>query len=702
MSLNTVDKIREYALSGRGLLMGHDTVSYTYDDNTFPVVRDIMNIQMPGDKDVPIEYRIPKYITSSTEVIKSKKGMLNNYPWDIKEDKLVIPNSHTSYQWSYGDTWFKFSDKLPSINPDYGNIEYKGISGKGNNAAYLSTWGNTAMIQTGHSNGSATPDEQKLIANTLFYLNQLSSDTYLDDKSGQDLVAPNKPSLMATNINGKTIDFKIYGSVDNGSTYEYYVEATHKTGDSMVSNTVKETITTGIKGYSYILDRSPNTIPDDKADTMTNDFTIDNSQDGLLYLHIKAIDGAGNTSDTTHITINNSKPIAPNIKASNLNWTNENVNITINNPTTRNIEYFVIETQYRINGGEWAKYLKPFNVDIEGISTIEARNIDGRGTYSDITSLKVKIDKTKPTGKIDIPSVTSTRNIEAKVTNTTDNLSGISKVRVSAYSDFSISTGYMRVEDTVNKGINIELPRIDNQIQNFSKRTVYLELTDLAGNVTIETASIKYEAKNPDKPIIIEPINNSSILNNKDLLVSWKYSDSNADLVPLKQSKAIAKFTDIKTKAEYLFSIDGSESILRATGLPRGEYDLQVEVLNTDNKRNISDKVRVKVNVYSDKGHVSTIDIDIGTPIRYLKIITSSDTPVGTSIEGRIYYVNKGGTRFNTDDFVNFKIDSDKDKKNNIIDLKNKMNKIKIVYLLKGATGGEISPILDSIQVFGR
>ena len=38
---------------------------------------------------------------------------------------------------------------------------------------YLTTWNNTAMIQTGHSNGQSTPDEQKLLANTLFYLSQL-------------------------------------------------------------------------------------------------------------------------------------------------------------------------------------------------------------------------------------------------------------------------------------------------------------------------------------------------------------------------------------------------------------------------------------------------------------------------------------------------------------------------------------------------
>ena len=31
---------------------------------------------------------------------------------------------------------------------------------------YLTTWNNTAMIQTGHSNGNSTEDERKVLANT--------------------------------------------------------------------------------------------------------------------------------------------------------------------------------------------------------------------------------------------------------------------------------------------------------------------------------------------------------------------------------------------------------------------------------------------------------------------------------------------------------------------------------------------------------
>ncbi len=68
---------------------------------------------------------------------------------------------------------------------------YNGHSGTNN--FYLTTWNNVAMIQTGHSNCAATPDEQKVLANTLFYLAQITTDKSWNDHKGQDLDAPDRP-----------------------------------------------------------------------------------------------------------------------------------------------------------------------------------------------------------------------------------------------------------------------------------------------------------------------------------------------------------------------------------------------------------------------------------------------------------------------------------------------------------------------------
>ena len=69
-----------------------------------------------------------------------------------------------------------------------------------NHRYYLTTWNNTAMIQTGHSNGQSTEDERKVLANTLFYLKQLTHKTEILDNSARDIADPNKPENIVYKI----------------------------------------------------------------------------------------------------------------------------------------------------------------------------------------------------------------------------------------------------------------------------------------------------------------------------------------------------------------------------------------------------------------------------------------------------------------------------------------------------------------------
>ena len=79
-----------------------------------------------------------------------------------------------------------------------------------NQKYYLTTWNNTAMIQTGHSNGELTEDERKVLANTLFYLKQLTHKTEILDNSARDIADPNKVNnvnLIMNNDGTSTIKF---------------------------------------------------------------------------------------------------------------------------------------------------------------------------------------------------------------------------------------------------------------------------------------------------------------------------------------------------------------------------------------------------------------------------------------------------------------------------------------------------------------
>jgi len=62
--------------------------------------------------------------------------------------------------------------------------------------------------------------------------------------------------------------------------------------------------TSGIAGYSYTLDGTADTIPDDTSEGVLTEKKYSNLPEGTYYFHIKAKDNAGNWSETTHFTLN--------------------------------------------------------------------------------------------------------------------------------------------------------------------------------------------------------------------------------------------------------------------------------------------------------------------------------------------------------------------------------------------------------------
>ncbi|HHH78259.1 MAG TPA: hypothetical protein ENL18_03490 [Thermoplasmatales archaeon] len=53
-------------------------------------------------------------------------------------------------------------------------------------------------------------------------------------------------------------------------------------------------------------------------------------------------------------------------------------------------------TYYRVNGGVFSTYIKPFNITLEGINTLEYFSKDNAGNAEQLKSVNIKIDKTVP------------------------------------------------------------------------------------------------------------------------------------------------------------------------------------------------------------------------------------------------------------------------------------------------------------------
>ena len=166
---------------------------------------------------------------------------------------------------------------------------------------YLTTWNNTAMIQTGSSNGASTEDERKVLANTLFYLKQLTKKTEVLDNSARDIAEPNKVSNVSTVVDEvNNVHVKFRRPEDNGSTYEYYVKGLDGARD-FISDTKSATITTGVKKYKYGITEG-NTTPLNwyEIETKGENESINIGNTSYTpdkYIHIRTIDGAGNESE---------------------------------------------------------------------------------------------------------------------------------------------------------------------------------------------------------------------------------------------------------------------------------------------------------------------------------------------------------------------------------------------------------------------
>lgn len=290
--------ILKWVEQGRGYLIGHDCfaidttwtdVNAKYEDNRFPVrnrLASYANIQVD-------EYH-GKQAGSGEYVRITKYGLLTNYPYDIGTvgTNLVVPDTHTLGQRAYGDIWMRFNNGANS--------------GDNPNNFYLTTWNNTAMIQTGHSQGDLTEHEQKLTVNTLFYLKQWTTATSTTDHSAQDQRAPNAPQLVGSATQGNQIKLSV-NSQDNGSRYSYKINVYNKND---VMNPIKRTneytgvVTTGVRGYYYVIDNSPtNDFNINSASYTTGSDILTSKSNNEKYLHVRAIDRAGNLGPVSNYKI---------------------------------------------------------------------------------------------------------------------------------------------------------------------------------------------------------------------------------------------------------------------------------------------------------------------------------------------------------------------------------------------------------------
>ncbi len=296
--------VQEFADSGRGVLFGHDTICVNFGHYNFVKFAPQLGIKVVSDTRV-----IP---TNSVSVIKL--GTLTNYPWTIR-GTLTIPSTHTYGQYIGGPY---DATEWMELNAEH-IIDDEGAHSN----FYLASKNNLAMIQTGHSDGAASDDERKVLANTIFYLYQRSRSTTAKDASFYDLAAPDAPTAKAAEADGAVS--VTASSKDNGTTYEYRILAApedENSTESIASNVETHTALSGLAGFAYVItpDEEPaaDLLPYDENHEHVTGITAANKKGSATikitpgendygYIHIFAIDNADNVSSETVLPLSQKK-----------------------------------------------------------------------------------------------------------------------------------------------------------------------------------------------------------------------------------------------------------------------------------------------------------------------------------------------------------------------------------------------------------
>ena len=306
---NALNIIERYIEKGYGVLSGHDTIGANLGTkygmsklgDKFNITRGVWWGSQANGYDINYQWFI-----GSDKVRITKKGFLTQFPWNLGSVGTVlnVPYTHTASNGAKGNVWMEFENPGVDIEKDGNKIALNQLPSGSNYSYYLTTWNNTAMIQTGHSNGNSTEDERKVLANTLFYLKQLTHKKEILDNSARDLENPNKPGNISTAVNeDNTTNIRFRRPEDNGSTYEYYVKGLDGARE-FTSDTKSATITTGVKKYKYAVtegDTDPEPDSWKEATTIGETESINigevNYTGTPKYIHIKSVDGAGNESE---------------------------------------------------------------------------------------------------------------------------------------------------------------------------------------------------------------------------------------------------------------------------------------------------------------------------------------------------------------------------------------------------------------------
>ena len=231
---------------------------------------------------------------------------------------------------------------------------------------------------------------------------------YLKEVKAKDLASPNKVELSKngkTDLGNNQVKIVWNESKDNGTVYYHKAESYEKktTNKISTSNITRNELIAGTKGYYYLVDTNAGTAVSSTKGTFTsNTFTKVTVKDYAQYLHICAVDVAGNISTTTHIPIElGDSKIAWNVFTDNIQITSLKDSIYLSNDTNT----------YYVKADGKTPFLLKFNGYIKNIAS---KSYQVNYLVFD-TSIKDSYDSTNIQYCLQVPNASSIQNTSIQI-----------------------------------------------------------------------------------------------------------------------------------------------------------------------------------------------------------------------------------------------------------------------------------------------
>lgn len=175
------------------------------------------------------------------------------------------------------------------------------------------------------------------------------------------------------------------------------------------------TDTSGVTGYSYVLDQLATTTPDTTSEGGSSTRTYTGIADGVWHFHVRAVNGSGMWGPTSHYTlrIDAGGPTAPAVSSSThpdqATWY-QSASPAVSFPTTdtsgiSGYSYVLdqVATTVPDSTSEGATTTKSYTGLADGVHWFHVRALNGAGTWGDVSHFALRVDASPPAA----PTVTS-------------------------------------------------------------------------------------------------------------------------------------------------------------------------------------------------------------------------------------------------------------------------------------------------------